>query len=253
MGIFTNLIWLFALLALLMLLQRQLHFESQAVFLLLTRRPEIAIVLFSILLFPGVVLHEGSHFLVASLFGVSTGRFSLLPKPLPKGRLRLGYVETRATDPFRDALIGIAPLLAGCIFIAFVGLGPLRLGQLAAPLATGGLKSVLPVLSQVYQRPDFFLWFYLTFAVSSTMLPSASDRRAWVPIGIFFIVLAAIALLVGAGPWLVAHLFPRVNSAFAAVAMVFGISVAVHALLLPPLWLLRLALGRLTGMKVAKT
>lgn len=235
-----------------MVLQRQLHFESQAIFLLLTRRPEIAIVLFSILLFPGVILHEGSHFLVASLLGVSTGRFSLLPKPLPKGRLQLGYVETHATDPFRDALIGIAPLLSGCIFVIFVGLGPLGLMQLVSPLATKGFGAVWPVLTQLYQRPDFFLWFYLTFAVSSTMLPSESDRRAWLPIGIFFLILAGVALLAGAGHWLVTDFLPQVNATFAALAMVFGISAAVHALALPPLWLLRLGLSRLTGMKVAK-
>jgi hypothetical protein len=172
---------------------------------------------------------------------------------LPKGRLQLGYVETRATDPFRDALIGIAPLAAGCVFIILVALGPLGLGQLSAPLVNQGVNALLPVLAQVYRGPDFFLWFYLTFAVSSTMLPSASDRRAWVPMAIFSIVLTGVALLVGAGPWLAAKLLPSVSSAFAAIAMVFGISVAVHAIALPPLWLIRLGLGRLTGMKVAKS
>ena len=69
-------------------LQHRLHFEIQATFMLLTHRAEIALALFSLLFFPGVFLHETSHYLLARLLGVRTGHFSLLPEPLPDGRLR---------------------------------------------------------------------------------------------------------------------------------------------------------------------
>ena len=46
---------------------------------------------------------------------VRTGRFSLLPKMLPDGHLRLGFVETARVDVVRDALIGLAPLLSGAV------------------------------------------------------------------------------------------------------------------------------------------
>jgi hypothetical protein len=59
--------------------------ETQAVFLLLTRRGEVAMVLFAVLFFPGVLLHEVSHYVMAQLLGVRTKRFSLIPKPLPDG------------------------------------------------------------------------------------------------------------------------------------------------------------------------
>jgi hypothetical protein len=104
------------------LLQHRLHFEFQAIFLLITRRTDIALVLFSLLFFPGVVLHETSHYVLARLLGVRTGHFSLLPQPLPDGRLRLGYVETASTDLLRDALIGITPLLAGGAFVVYQAL-----------------------------------------------------------------------------------------------------------------------------------
>ena len=89
----------------LLFLQRFLQREIQSIFLLITRQPEISMALFSIIFLPGVVLHEVSHYLMAILLGVRTGRFSILPKKLEGGRIRLGYVETVSTDFVRDALV----------------------------------------------------------------------------------------------------------------------------------------------------
>jgi hypothetical protein len=242
--------WLLLLIGPLLLLQRWLHHEAQAVFLLLTRRSEIALVLFAILFFPGVLLHEVSHYLMARLLGVPTGRFSLIPRPLPDGRLQLGYVETRPTDPLRDSLIGGAPLLAGGIFVAYTGLAHLGLPGLWESLRAEQGAHFWQSLLALPKRPDFWLWFYLTFAVSSTMMPSASDRRAWVPIILVSFLLLGVILLAGAGPWLVENLAAPFNQALRAVAVVAGIGVAVHIVLLPPIWLLHRTLSQVTGLKV---
>ena len=89
-----GLVWFLLLLGPFLFLQRSLHREVQAFFLLLTRRQDISIVIFSLLFFPGVLLHETSHYLMARLLNVRTGRFSIIPRPLPDGHLQLGYVET---------------------------------------------------------------------------------------------------------------------------------------------------------------
>lgn len=234
----------------LLLLQRRLQIETQAIFLLLTRRGEIALVLFSLLLFPGVLLHEASHYLVARLLGVRTGRFSLIPRPMPGGRLQMGFVETSSSDFVRDAIIGSAPLLAGSLFVAYTGVSRLGLQVLWDTLSLGQLAGFWPALSALPRQPDFWLWFYLTFAVSSTMMPSASDRRAWLPVAITLGVLLGIVLLAGAGPWLMSNLALPVNQALRAAALVLGFGVAVHLALWPPIWVFRRALSRLTGLKV---
>jgi hypothetical protein len=246
-----GLVWLLLMLGPLLVLQRRLHFEIQAVFLLTVKRADLALVLFSLLFFPGVLLHETSHYLMARLLGVRTGRFSLLPTPLPGGRLRLGYVETARTDVFRDFLVGAAPLLAGGLFVAYAGLFRLELGPLWQSLLALDLSAAWSVLGRLHERPDFWLWFYLTFAVSSTMTPSPSDRRAWLPMAFIFGVLALVSLLVGAGPWLTERLADPLNRAFFALAAVFGVALLVHLALLPPFWLARRALSSFTGMKVA--
>lgn len=245
---------LLLLLAALYILQRRLHYETQAIFLLLTRRPEISVVLFSLLFFPGVLLHEISHYLVARLLGVRTGRFSLFPEPMPNGRLRLGFVETASTDFIRDGLIGIAPLLAGGGFVIYAGHFQLGLLRLWNEFIAGEATGLLAGLSSLRERPDFWLWFYLIFAVSSTMLPSASDRRAWLAISLFGGLILLVALLVGAGPWLLGtweRLAAPVMQGLQGLTIVFGISSAVHLVLLPPLWAIRTSLVRLTGLSVA--
>lgn len=247
---FDGVVWFAALLLGLTVLQRVLHFEIQAIFLLLTRRGEIALALFSLLFFPGVLLHELSHFLMALLLGVRTGRFSLWPQPLPDGRLRLGYVETQSTDVVRDALIGTAPLIVGSAFVVYAGLSQLGLPLLWEFWQEGGWRAFFQSLITLPERPDFWLWFYLTFTVSSTMLPSRSDRRAWLPVGIFVGFVIILAILVGAGAWMATHLAPLLNSGMRALAVVIGVSLAVHLVLLPPLWLVRRSLGRLTGLSV---
>lgn len=233
----------------LLLLQRALHRQVQAIFLLLTRRPELALVLFSLLFFPGVLLHEASHYLAALLLGVRTGRFSVLPRPLPDGRLQLGAVETASADPLRETLIGAAPLLAGGAFVAFAGVDRLELPVLWAQ-GQAGAGDFFTLLDLLVNRPDFWLWFYLLFTVSSTMLPSASDRKAWLPLGLFAGLLLAISLLAGAGPWLTAHLAPPLARLFSTAALIFFISDFVHLALFLPAFALHALLSRLTGLQV---
>lgn len=242
--------WLLLLSGPLLLLQRSLHREVQAIFLLLTRRVDIAIMLFSLLFLPGVLLHEGSHYLTALLLGVRTGRFSILPRPLENGRLQLGFVETVPSDWLRDALIGAAPLVMGGALVAYVGLSHLGLATLWEQWNQNGLTAVFDALPGVLKGNDFWLWFYLAVAVSSTMLPSATDRRTWLPVGMILVSLLGLSLLFGAGPWLAEHVAPAFNQVLRAVVVIFGISVTVHMVLIPPLWVLHHLLARLMGMDV---
>ncbi len=50
---FDGLFWLIAALAILLILQRSLHREIQAILLIITRSPNLTIGIFSLLFFPG--------------------------------------------------------------------------------------------------------------------------------------------------------------------------------------------------------
>lgn len=250
-GALYSLGWLLLSLGPLLFLQRLLHRQVQTFFLLLTRRSDLSIVLFALLFFPGVLLHEGSHFLAAKLLQVRTGRFSIIPRPLPNGRLQMGYVETAASDWARDTLIGAAPLISGGLFVAYAGLARLGLLELWQAWFSGGWEAALAMLPKVTAASDFWVWFYLTLVVSSTMLPSASDRRAWLPLGVTALALLGASLLAGAGPWLEQNLAPILEALFLSAAVVFAISAGVHVLLVMPLWLITRSLMRWLKLEIA--
>jgi hypothetical protein len=244
--------WLIVALLPLLFLQRRLHQETMAVFLILTRNQSVAMVIFSLLYFPGVFLHEMSHWFTAQLLGVRTGKIWLLPERLPDGNLRMGYVEAERVDFFRESLIGFAPLLFGGMFVAYTGLSRLKFHLVWSTLMTVDLLSLLDSFSALYSASDFWLWFYLTFVVSATMMPSASDRQRWTPLILFVVTVLGLAFLVGAGPWLAENVAPGLNDVLRAAAVVFGISITVHLVLLLPTVLIRQGLNRLTGLTVVQ-
>jgi hypothetical protein len=245
-----GLIWLLLLLAPALVLQRGLHFELQAIFLLLTRHENAAVGMFALLFLPGVLLHELSHYVMARLLGVRTARFSILPNILPGGKLQLGFVETEQVDLIRDALIGLAPLISGGALVAYLGLVQLGLGSLGPAFGRGDWPGLWQALRQVSVQPDFWVWFYLTFVIGTTMLPSDSDRRAWLPLSLWAILLLGLVALAGAGPWLLENAAPALNSALRTLAVIFGINLGFHFVLWVPLRLLREGLARLTHTRL---
>ena len=235
----------------LILLQRLLHREIQAVFLILTRDVRLTMGIFSMLFLPGVFLHELSHYLMAKILGVRTGNFSIFPQSLPDGRLQLGYVETAKSDVVRDSLIGAAPIIVGTLFVAYIAIYRLEMRVLWDVFRNGQLDLFWMGVRALPQVRDFYLWFYLVFAVSSTMLPSQSDRHAWLELVIYVVVLLGIILLFGAGPWMLSTIAPRLSNFFISVAVIFGLSAFVHVLLILPTALVHKLLARATGVDVA--
>ena len=87
------LLWVLVSIPVLLLLQRWIHAHLHGLSLLLTGKPERAVYIYALVLFPGVLLHELSHWLAATLLGVRAGRFSVMPRHRPDGTIQLGYVE----------------------------------------------------------------------------------------------------------------------------------------------------------------
>jgi hypothetical protein len=248
---FTGLVWFILMLVPLIALQRVLHREIQAAMYIASGgNARLTMALFSILFFPGVILHEFSHFIVAKLLFVRTRNFSVIPKMMPQGYLRMGYVEVAETDIVRDSLIGAAPLILGNLAVAYIAIYRLHLTTLWDVLRNGQFNLFWMGVTLLPTVPDFALWFYLTFAISSTMLPSQSDRHAWLPLGFSMAILFTLALFAGAGSWMMLNLAPPLNAFLSSVATLFGLSAAVHGLLIPPVMLFHKLLARWLGWDV---
>lgn len=228
-------------------IQARLHRELKLLFFLILRRDTSADLLFYILFFPGILVHETSHWLMARILRVPTGRFSLIPRQMPNGKLRLGYVETQKTDWFRDSLIGAAPLIVGSLITGWIAATIWHPQGLGEPLSNGDMQVFWEAIRGIYNGSDFWIWFYLIFTISSMMLPSESDRSSWLPVFLIFLGFVAVLILAGAGAWMQSTLLPVINPFILDLIIVFSVSLVVHSLLLIPVWGFRSLLDRLVG------
>jgi hypothetical protein len=237
----------------LLLVQRWIHTHLHGLALLLTGRPERAYIIYAIVLFPGVVLHELSHWLSASLLGVRTGKLSLIPRRQPDGAIQLGYVEyykDRGLGPIRESLIGGAPLMAGTAVIWLIGWHIFDIQTVTAAVQSGNVDQLALALTAFLQTADLFVWLYLLFAISNAMMPSASDRRAWPA---FLLVMGGVVIaiyLLGLADVLVQNLAGPVGTIFSYLGLALWLAVAVDLLFIAFIALLEAGLSRLRGVRV---
>ncbi len=246
---YSGLIFFILSLLVYLVVQRRLHREIQGVFLLLTRNPALALGLFALLFFPGVLIHETSHWVTAKVLGVRTGKLSLIPQLQADGTLRLGYVEAAPADVLRETLIGAAPFISGILAVGWIAVSRLNILTVTQIQPEFNFLGFLVGLKDLFNLPDFWLWFYLAFTISSTMLPSASDRRAWLPMTLIIVIIVLMFVFAGAGEWLLVLVEP-INRILSGIALVFGFSLLLHLFLILPFWLLRKLLSKLTGLEV---
>ena len=83
-----------------------------------------------------------------------------------------------------------------------IGQGRLELGRLGQALGSGDLETIGQAMLQLLLVPDVLLWFYLIFAISNAMLPSASDRESWRTVLIYLTLTLALTIGLGLNPTL---------------------------------------------------
>jgi hypothetical protein len=212
------------------------------------RDPDVALLLYFAIVFPGVVVHEVSHWLMAKLLGVRVRKLSL--GPVRKGRSKrvsLGSVEVGSVDPVRASLIGLAPLLGGSAVILLIGNQVLGVDALAQATAGQDMAAILAELRLLARVPDFWLWLYLMFAVSNAMLPSHSDMHAVRPVLIFLALAAAVLLIVGGIPTIPQPVLDALSAIAGYLASAFGLTLVTDAVFILFIALLTWATRRIQG------
>src|SRR5918998_3492144 len=178
---------------------------------------------FYLLVFPGVILHEGAHYLACLLTGTKVFRFApFSPQTSADGRLVLGYVRHERRSLPIQAIIGIAPILLNPLglLLASALLTPLTFAEVVNPkfglveediLASGFLTSD-PLVAA--------LWAYLTLSFAVGSVPSREDLAG----------LPALLLLICAGVILVGLRENSENGLLAAVYDLFALAAGLYAL-----------------------
>jgi hypothetical protein len=153
--------------------------------------------LFYLLVFPGVVLHEGTHFLACLLTGTRVSRFApFSPGRSDDGRLVLGYVRHERRAFPVGAIIGLAPILLNPLGLLVVTalLTPLTFREVAHPsvevmaqeIFASGFLSDTPLLATT--------WVYLAFSFALGSVPSREDLSG---LPMLLLILGCGILLIG--------------------------------------------------------
>ncbi len=167
----------------------------------------------ALIYFPGTVIHEISHYLVALLLGMHPSEIRLFPHIEGKN-IKLGHVlyEKGRNDYIRSVLVGIAPFF-------------------------GGLFS-LWLIVQTHLFPSTLLWQtilfgYMILTISANMFSSKQDL---IDVGYLIPLSLFIGLLwylfpIQIAPSLISQLIPPITYFFQTLQGPFLFSIGIHLFL----------------------
>jgi hypothetical protein len=231
------------LLLLLAWFSRQISLNIQFPFYVLTRSQNNATLAIFLLFLPGVFVHEASHWTVARLLGLKTGKFRVWPKRQGK-YIGLGSVSVESRDPVRDSLVGIAPLVVGIVLVTLIGQIIFDTTAVSTRLTEGNWLGAVIAFQQRLNRPSGLIWAYLLFTIANAMMPSASDREPIMPVLGYGLVAIVAYIILGlplqgatvAMQWM----SPTLSNLSSALLFVIVLDIIILAVL----YLVRLILSR---------
>lgn len=232
-----------AIFALTIFVQRFLHRHIQSLAFGLTGNPGCALRLLFYLLYPGIVLHEFSHYVAAKILFVPITNFGVGIGGARKTEISLGSVDVEDCDPLRESLIGVAPFIVGISAILLIA----NLGFGLTAETNLGLESVI-----AYVRMNSFDWttvlkLYFIFAVSAAMIPSESDREPWIYVLITGGIGIAILFLLGWTPSVPPAVVAMARRILEAVTFALSISVIVNGAVAIALWIFEGTVERMSN------
>ncbi len=234
---------------LLYLLQRWITRHVQGVGMLLFDRPAAGMALLWLVVLPGTVLHEFSHWAMARLLGLKTGRFRIWPQFKGK-EVVLGSVEVQKSNVVADSLVGLAPFLGGTLALLAISHLAFDVEALALAWQYGAWDRLLSLARAMGQVPDAWLWLYLMFAISNAMMPSPSDRASWQPLLIYLGLVTAVLLFVGGLPTLPSAWITALTAAVQSLIYALVLTIAIDLICALALGVIELILGALRGRRV---
>lgn len=215
--------------------------------LLLFRTPTPALVVISILLLPGTILHELAHALTATFLGVRVGQVHIFPEfKSETSNLALGHVAIAKADPIRTTIIGFAPTLIGSTFMFGI------LSMLIPGFYSQTPQEILMALLASFRASPYLAAsiLYLTFAIASSFHTSPSDRRSF---PVFIVIALSLSLLIYLTVGF--SLIPSsIYSIFTTIALTlasgYTLATALNLLISLPLFLLIPVISKLTGRRI---
>lgn len=217
---------------------------------LVTKQYQTTTILYYAFFLPGILLNQLTVWMVAGLLNVRADRSIAWPQKQEIGELKLNFVQlSKNTDSFRTALINTAPLVIGMALIWHIANNLLNLPAFLTSLGgTGLLGDVAGAVSKLTTAPDFWLWFYIAFTISNTMMPKFHSLRGWRVVLVALAIIAVILFLVGAGNQVVvSNMSVPLTESLNALSSILAIMVGLDIVMLAILGSLESLIERITG------
>lgn len=165
----------FLLILILFFLSRLLTSEIYKFLFTISKNESLSIKILAFIFFPGVFVHEMSHYLAAKFMFVSTGKINFLPKK-EGDYLKLGSVSVAQSNFIKEFVIALAPLAVGVLVILFLVYFMLQ--------DLDGYDFLKILLSLIF-----------IFLVSNTMYTSRRDLSAALPFLVSVLTLGIILII----------------------------------------------------------
>lgn len=187
---FTQSLLFSLLLIILFLFSRRIINIIYKLVFIITLNHKISLYFLAFIILPGTIIHELSHFLMATILRVPTGTLSVFPTIEENGETRAGKLMLGKVDPFRQTIVGLAPMIIGLVLIYL-------LGKTFSPYLL--LFSFTPGESIRLPQGWFALFAlcYLLFITSITMFSSRKDLESLIIVGPIILLILTSLHIVG--------------------------------------------------------
>lgn len=220
------------LIVVLSMLRSRLVYELTGTSLLIFGSTHPGIIFYSLLVLPGTIIHELSHWIVAELLQVRTGPITIFPELEEEGgshTQRLGSVATARSDPFRAFLIGVAPFVSGLAILAILG----RFLSLGWGNYPGWILTLL---------------VYGIMVIGNSMMISESDRRTWPLILVFLALIIIVLIRMEAN--LPPSFYPLASSILSNINMILGMTTGLNLVMIVGSYGLRRSVEVITKRRI---
>ena len=217
---------------------------------LLTHSHQITTVLYYIIFLPGVLLREAGRWLAAGLLNVRANRSIQLPQKPEIGKLELNFIKLAPkAHPVKRVIIAATPLILGLLALWIIAVNAFKLETILNIAAPGQLDDVARAASTLVAQADFWLWFYLAFTISNTMLPTVpADLRGWRRIGAAALPVIIIALVLGISQAFAAEAGTQLLN---SLALILSLTTLINIFMVIVLGTAEALIERLTGHSAA--
>ncbi len=159
----------------------------------LTHNSSFPFYTYALLTWPGTVVHEFSHWLMAVILRVPV----TLPHLVPDHNVgTLGWVRHQRTDLLRQSLIGAAPPLFGSAIV--IALAYYAFSLPLPDVSLDGFSSIHPLfdaLPVIFEIPYSLFYLYLLFAIANGMMPSPTDYASWPALFLILVIIGTVVSL----------------------------------------------------------